>query len=61
MKCPRCGGPIPREGHEGEYMGALSRVDNMTEICSACGTKEALHNFTKPGEPLPPANEPIHN
>jgi hypothetical protein len=26
-------------------MGAISRRDNKTEICSACGTQEALEDF----------------
>jgi hypothetical protein len=29
----------------GAYPGAISRVDNKTEICSNCGTDEALENF----------------
>lgn len=41
-RCPRCGGFIPNFEHRGEYPGAVSRVDNMTEICSPCGTDEAL-------------------
>lgn len=28
-------------------VGAISREDNKTEICSECGTKEALEVFTK--------------
>ena len=38
--CPICGD---------EYTGhsALSRKDNETEICPACGTKEALDSFIK--------------
>jgi hypothetical protein len=39
--CPRCGGPIPNAAHEGQYPGALSRTDNQTEVCSACGAAEA--------------------
>ncbi len=38
-KCPRCGvndlDPV-------EVRNALSRPDNKTYICSACGTEEAL-------------------
>lgn len=34
--CPRCGNDI------GEFPGALSRVDNKTEICSDCGSREAI-------------------
>jgi hypothetical protein len=36
--CPRCNKPY--EGH-----GALSREDNKTEICPACGTSQALAAF----------------
>lgn len=44
-KCPRCGGVYS------DYP-ALSRVDNKTDICSPCGTEEAIQDFT--GEPLSP-------
>ena len=39
-KCPNCGQ---------EYKGhpALSREDNKTEICPACGTREAMQAFMK--------------
>lgn len=40
--CPRCGGFIPRNSKPGAYIGALSRADNATEICSPCGEEEAL-------------------
>lgn len=41
--CPRCKfNWIPCNERPGEYPGALSRVDNKTEICSACGEDEAL-------------------
>lgn len=40
-KCPRCGDDVPQPGHKGEWRGALSRTDNRTEVCSACGTDEA--------------------
>lgn len=40
--CPRCGGGIPNNVDRGKYPGALSRSDNRTEICSGCGTDEAL-------------------
>ena len=36
--CPRCGKPI--YGYP-----AISRLDNETEICSDCGTIEALADF----------------
>lgn len=52
--CPRCGGPVPRAGAEGQYPGALSRTDNETEICSACGTDEALRGFFHKTEPVMP-------
>jgi len=48
--CPRCGLGLP-DG----YPGALSRTDNATEICSACGTDEALWQFM--GRGLPPIDE----
>ena len=35
--CPRCKG----EMEEGEFP-ALSRRDNKTDICSECGTEEAM-------------------
>jgi len=38
--CPRCGQPI-------YTFPALSRVDNRTEICSDCGTTEALEAFAR--------------
>jgi len=46
-KCPICDGPIPNALHEGQYAGALSRVDNETEICSECGVFEAMQDFEK--------------
>ena len=45
--CPRCNGFIPNNQHPGEYPGALSRLDNKTEICSSCGIDEALADFNK--------------
>jgi len=43
--CPKCSGYIPNNETPGAYSGAISRVDNKTEICSACGTQEALESF----------------
>lgn len=40
--CPRCAGFIPSNVFPGEYPGAISRIDNKTEICSDCGTEEAI-------------------
>lgn len=45
--CPICNGFIPNNAHPGEYIGALSHVDNKTEICSECGTREGLANLDK--------------
>jgi len=35
--CPSCGGILRPDG----VIGAMSRKDGKTEICSACGLKEA--------------------
>jgi ribosomal protein S27AE len=43
--CPRCGGYIPNNVTPSAYTGALSRLDNKTEICSDCGTEEALLQY----------------
>ena len=40
--CPICEGPIPDAEHRGLYPGAMSRFDNETEICSLCGSAEAI-------------------
>jgi hypothetical protein len=46
MICPRCNSnQIPNNETPGAYPGALSRVDNKTEICSDCGTSEALEDY----------------
>ena len=39
--CPRCGVKLP------DHPAALSRVDNATEICSDCGTDEAMQDYVK--------------
>jgi predicted RNA-binding Zn-ribbon protein involved in translation (DUF1610 family) len=41
-KCPRCGNVTT------DYP-ALSRKDNKTEICSDCGTDEAMGDFFSRG------------
>lgn len=41
--CPRCGDRLP------DHPGALSRVDNKTEICSDCGIEEARAEWTQAG------------
>ena len=43
--CPRCCGLIPNSTNPGSYPGALSRTDNATEVCSDCGTAEALEQM----------------
>ena len=47
--CPRCEGLIPSNEHWGEYIGAISRAtlpdEESIEVCSACGTEEALEDF----------------
>lgn len=59
-KCPICSGPIPNALHEGEYAGALSRVDNETEICSECGFMEAMQGFFKTIEKIEIADATIY-
>ena len=49
IDCPRCEGFIPNNETPGYYCGALSRADNKTEICSECGTAEALQDFLEGG------------
>lgn len=41
-KCPRCN---ENELHEDEARNALSRKDNKTYVCSACGTDEAIFTW----------------
>lgn len=43
--CPVCNGFIPNNETPGAYPGAISRRDNVTEICSSCGIDEALADF----------------
>lgn len=54
--CPRCKQPIT--GYP-----ALSRVDNATNICSECGTREAMWDFTHQGQHhhavMPPVTEAL--
>lgn len=40
--CPRCLGYIPNNTIPGAYPGAISRIDNKTEVCSECGMEEAV-------------------
>ena len=57
--CPRCGGAIPNDAEPGAYPGALSRVDNLTYVCSDCGGLEALFQWFNKGEPLPNVYTPL--
>jgi hypothetical protein len=52
--CPRCKTDwIPNNAQPGKYPGAISRADNKTEICSACGEDEALKDYFDGGcEPV---------
>jgi RNA polymerase subunit RPABC4/transcription elongation factor Spt4 len=50
--CPRCSGDVPNSEWKGRYPGALSRTDNETEICSDCGSHEAMEDYLN-GSPLP--------
>jgi hypothetical protein len=45
--CPTCDGQIPNNETPGAYPGAISRKDNKTEICSACGMNEAFADYKK--------------
>ena len=47
--CPICMNWIPTNDKKGEYPGAMSRFDNDTEICSACGTGEAMMELSLAG------------
>jgi hypothetical protein len=59
--CPRCADSwIPDNHHPAEYPGAISRSDNKTEICSACGVEEAMINFA--GTACEPVDQwPVRN
>lgn len=45
--CPECSGFIPNNKTPGAYPGAISRRDNKTEICSECGTREAMEDYLR--------------
>lgn len=45
--CPKCNEPIPSREDAGKYPGAISRIDNKTEICSECGVLESIDDFLK--------------
>lgn len=52
--CPRCKADwIPNNNEPAAHIGALSRADNKTEICSACGEDEAFKDYFDGGcEPV---------
>lgn len=62
FRCPRCGGYIPNDENPGAYPGALSRCTRGDEdpiyVCSACGTDEAMMQFTT-GQCQIPAEWPV--
>lgn len=45
FKCPACDGYIPNNHNIGAYKGAISRRDNKTEVCSDCGSREAIEAY----------------
>ena len=55
------GGNCPRCRKDYEEFPALSRVDNKTYICSACGVAEAMWNFFGNRTPLTPPTEPVNS
>jgi hypothetical protein len=55
VRCPRCRLDNLPLG----YPGALSRADNKTEICSACGTDEAMVNFILKSPAQDPSTWPV--
>ena len=62
-KCPRCEHQIPNDESPGLFPGALSRVDNETEICSACGMDEAIGQGLIPLDqwPVPPLEDWVYH
>lgn len=59
--CPRCNDNfIPCNERPGEYPGAISRADDRTEICSACGVEEAMLQFAT-GQCEPVCAWPLNN
>ena len=63
LDCPRCGGGVPNDAERGAYPGALSRwtrdgTREPIEVCSACGTEEAMLEFFAKDPEL--AIHPVH-
>lgn len=57
-QCPRCHHKIPTDLAPGAYPGALSRMNNATEICSRCGRDEAMRDLMHL-PPVPPDDWPV--
>jgi hypothetical protein len=53
--CPRCQVNLLPVG----YIGARSRADNKTEVCSECGQQEALNQFMQNGYTEPVDEWPV--
>jgi hypothetical protein len=59
--CPRCNDNfIPNNLQPAAYPGAISRADDKTEICSDCGTEEALTQYGT-GACEPVSDWPVRN
>lgn len=57
-RCPRCGQPPAVDDPASRGAGAISRTDNLTMICSPCGTSEAMEDFIL-GRPTPRVEWPV--
>ena len=53
-KCPKCGKLFSERG-------VVSRLDNVTIICSDCGTREALESIGVSAEEQEKILDTIHN
>ena len=53
-KCPKCGKLLSERG-------AVSRVDNVTIVCSDCGTREALESIGVDEKEQEKILDTIHN
>ena len=52
-KCPKCGKLFSERG-------AVSRIDNVTIVCSDCGTREALESIGVKSDEQEQILETIH-
>jgi hypothetical protein len=55
--CPRCSHAVPTDARPGEYEGARSRTDHLTEICSPCGEEEGWQD--RDGSLIPQDEWPV--